>query len=186
MLSVIIATDNSERVLVRTLSALVAGAVDGLISEVVVVDGGSSDDTAAVADVAGCDFLLHQGSLAERLSSAVARARAPWLLFLRPGTVLDAGWTAEARRFIEQNEAEPRAGVFRRGTTGQSTFVEAFALVVAALGGRPRPEQGLLIERRFYLTLGGHRDGVDPETALIRRIGRRRLITLASGAWSRK
>ena len=56
MLSVIIATRDSERALVPTLAALVSGATAGLVSEVLVVDGGSRDDTAKVADVAGCNF----------------------------------------------------------------------------------------------------------------------------------
>ena len=185
MLSVIIATDNSERLLVRTLTALVPGAVEGLVSEVLIADGGSNDETAAVADVAGCDFLLLDGSLADRLSGAAGSARGPWLLFLRPGTVLDPGWTAEARRFIEQSEAPPRAAVFRRGTSAQPGLREILSLLLATLVSRPRPEQGLLIERDFYLALGGHRGDADPETALIRRIGRRRLATLASAAWSR-
>ena len=92
MLSVIIATQNSERALVPTLAALVSGATAGLISEVLIADGGSRDDTAAVADVAGCSFLALDGRSARRLKAAAGKARAPWLLFLRPGTVLDAPW----------------------------------------------------------------------------------------------
>jgi glycosyltransferase involved in cell wall biosynthesis len=57
MLSIIIATMNSERALVPTLAALVPGAMDGLVSEVIIADGGSRDGTATVADVAGCNFL---------------------------------------------------------------------------------------------------------------------------------
>ena len=67
MLSVIIATRNSERALVPTLAALVPGATAGLISEVLVADGGSHDDTAKVADVAGCNFTVLEGPLARRL-----------------------------------------------------------------------------------------------------------------------
>ena len=47
MLSVIIATRNSERPLVRTLAALVPGATSGLITEVLIADAGSRDDTPA-------------------------------------------------------------------------------------------------------------------------------------------
>ena len=74
MLSVIIATLDSERALVRTLAPLVSGATSGLITEVVVADGGSSDETAAVADVAGCRFVASTASLGERLKSAAALA----------------------------------------------------------------------------------------------------------------
>ena len=57
MLSVIIATRNSERPLVRTLAALVPGATSGLITEVLIADAGSRDGTPAVADIAGCKLL---------------------------------------------------------------------------------------------------------------------------------
>ena len=108
MLSVVIATHDLERLLVRTLAALVPGATAGLITEVVVADAGSRDDTAAVADIAGCNFLVAEGSLGKRLVAAAAAARAPWLLFLRPGTILDAPWVGEARSFVER----PRVGLF--------------------------------------------------------------------------
>ena len=183
MLSVIIATIDSERALVPTLAALVPGATSGLISEVIVADGGSRDHTAAVADVAGCNFLVVEGPLGRRLKTAAAAARAPWLLFLRPGIILDAAWTGEARRFVEQSSPKYRAAVFGRGAPAQPALRDVFSLLAAALGARPRPEQGLLISRQFYDVVGGHSDGAaDPETDLIRRIGRRRIVTLATSA----
>ena len=74
MLSVIIRDARIRSApLVPTLAALVPGATAGLISEVLVADGGSQDDTAAVADVAGCNFLMLEGRLARRLKTAAAR-----------------------------------------------------------------------------------------------------------------
>jgi len=182
MLSVIIPTRDSELTLVATLAALVPAAMEGLIAEVVIADGGSRDDTAAVADVAGCKFRTLEGSLGQRLQTAAAGARAPWLLFLRPGTVLDAPWLGEARRFVEQPSGGLRAATFRRGAPAQPALRDALSLVAAAiLGGRPRPEQGLIIARRFYDELGGHAEAAaDPEADLLRRIGRRRIARLAS------
>ena len=57
MLSAIIATHESERALVPTLAALVPGATEGLLGEVIVADAGSRDATAEVADIAGCRFM---------------------------------------------------------------------------------------------------------------------------------
>jgi glycosyltransferase involved in cell wall biosynthesis len=183
MLSIIIATMNSERALLPTLAALVPGAIEGLVSEAIVADGGSRDDTGRVADAAGCDFRRFDGPLGRRLKSAAAAARAPYLLFVRPGVVLEAAWTGEAKRFIEFAPKEPRAAVFRRGRGAQATLREMCSLLVDALGARPRPEQGLLIAHEFYDALGGHREGAaDPERDLIRRIGRRRIATLAAAA----
>jgi hypothetical protein len=184
MLSVIIATLNSERALVRTLAALVPGATAGLISEVLVTDAGSRDETAAVADVAGCNFLVLEGPLARRLQAATAMARAPWLMFLQPGTILDTPWTGEARSFVEQPAWDARAAVFRRSPPAQSGLREAFSLFAAAFGARPRPEQGLIISRDLYKQTGGHSDrSADPEADLLRRIGRRRTVTLSTRAF---
>ncbi len=181
MLSVIIATRDSERALVRTLAALVPGATAGLISEVLVADAGSRDETAAVADIAGCNFLVVEGPLGRRLKAATARARAPWLLFLRPGTILDTPWTGDARSFVEQPAPDTSAAIFRRSAPAQSSLREAFSLFAAALGARPRPEQGLIVSKDFYRQIGGHSEhAADPEADLLRRIGRRRMAMLST------
>jgi glycosyltransferase involved in cell wall biosynthesis len=183
MLSVVVPTFYSERLLVPTLAALVSGATEGLISEVLLADGGSQDETTAIADVTGCNVLRLEGSLGARLNAAAAAVRAPWLLFLRPGTVLDPPWIGESRRFIELTRSSERAAVFRRGAAASSPWREAFAQAMLALGAAPHPDQGLLISRRFYDALGGHSgNAADPESDLIRRIGRRRLARLAAAA----
>ncbi len=183
MLSVIIPTLNSERLLVPTLAALVSGATEGLIREVLLADGGSRDDTAAVADVAGCNFLRLEGSLGTRLKAAAAAAQAPWFLLLRPGTILEPAWIGDARRFIELVRGSERAAVFRRGAATRSPWREALTQAIAAFGAAPHPNQGLLISRRFYAALGSHRaDAADPEADLIRRIGRNRIGRLDTAA----
>ncbi|HKM87141.1 MAG TPA: glycosyltransferase [Xanthobacteraceae bacterium] len=188
MLSVIIATLDSERALVPTLAALVPGATAGLISEVLVVDGGSRDDTAAVADVAGCNFKVLEGSLPRRLKAGAAAARAPWLLFLQPGTILEAGWPGEASRFLDHAAPNPRVAIFRRGIPGQPALRDALSLIVAAaFGAKPRAEQGLVISKQLYDQLGGHSEtAADPEADLLRRIGRRRFVTLTPSAFPAK
>jgi len=189
MLSVIIPTENDERALVPTLAALIPGASAGLISEVIVADAGSTDATAEVADLAGAVVLVSQAGRGARLREAARSARAAWFLFLRPNIVLDLTWIAEAARFVEEAERDARlvdrAAVFRPASIAaqRSTLAEALALLRAALGGKPRPEQGLLIARRFYDELGGHRAGAaDAEADLLARLGRRRTVLLRSGA----
>src|SRR6201987_5431549 len=95
MLSVIIATDESERALVATLAALVPGATAGAIREVIIADRGSRDQTAEVADIAGCRILVSPAPLAARLRAAAALARGDWLMFLQPGIAPDATWIPE-------------------------------------------------------------------------------------------
>jgi hypothetical protein len=185
MLSVIIPTRNSDHALVPTLTALVPGATAGIITEVLVADGGSQDETAAVADIAGCNFVVVEGPLGRRLKAAAAQARAPWLMFLRPGTVLDAPWTGEVGRFVQQPARYGHAAVFRRGGPSQSAMRELVLRLAAVLGGLPRPEQGLLISSEFYAALEGHSERAsDPEHDLLRRIGRARSVKLVTQAFA--
>jgi len=187
MLTVIIPTHNSERALVATLAMLVPGALSGTVREVIVADAGSSDATAQVVDVAGCAIVVSDAPLATRLKSAAAAARGSWLMFLRPGVVLDAAWVEEAARAIEtavlRGTTASHAAVFRRASDTDATLPRQIIALVAAAWRGPHPEQGLVISREAYARLGGHREGVtDPEAELLRRIGRRRIVTLRSAA----
>jgi len=187
MLSAIIATHESERTLVPTLAALVPGATAGLLTEVVIADRGSADATEEVADIAGCRFMTSREPVGGRLRGAALTTRTPWLLFLRPGTVPDPGWVTAAENFMAATAASDttRAAVFRPSAAADAmrpAWAELFALLRTALGGSLRPEQGLLIPRRFYESVGGHTPGEDAEGALLRTIGRRRLAMLPVGA----
>jgi glycosyltransferase involved in cell wall biosynthesis len=188
MLSAIIATLNSERILVPTLAALVPGATAGLLGEVVVADGGSSDATSEVADVAGCRFLTSSEPLGARLKAAAASARSPWLMFLRAGAVPEAGWITAVDGFMERIDrldVAMRAAVFRPASAGDLLhpgLAELAALLRVMIGGGAKPDQGLLIARRFYDEVGGHAGDDNAEASLLRRIGRRRLAMLPAGA----
>jgi len=186
MLSVIIATDESERELVGTLAALVPGATAGAIREVIVADKGSRDQTVEVADVAGCRILVSPAELAGRLRAAAALARATWLMFLRPGIAPEATWIPEVMRFVEEaelaGEPQARAAVFGAGRSAEGAL-RPLARLRALLRRRPRPEQGLVISKRRYDGLGGHRDGVaDCEADLLRRLGGARIAVLRTPA----
>ena len=183
MLSAIVATRDSERPLVHTLACLVPGATAGLVREVIVADAGSRDETAEVADIAGCRLIVSPGSFANRLKAAAAAARGPWLLFLPAGVVLDANWVAEAMRFLGETRGAPDAcaAVFRAAPSAERRgSLLGQPLRLLRLGRRRGP--GLLIARGLYQTLGGHRDANDPETELVGRIGRRRVVVLGCAA----
>lgn len=184
MLSVVIPTLNHERALVRTLTTLVAAAMAGHVRDVIVADGGSTDDTVAVADIAGCRLVAAPEPLAARLRAAAREARTDWLVFLRPGVMLDPNWAHEAIRLADTIGARNKAAVFRKPPPDHGdrpAGVELFLQLRAALARRPHPDQGLVIARHFYDELGGHHDGVDPEANLLRRVGRR-AVRLRSSA----
>jgi glycosyltransferase involved in cell wall biosynthesis len=174
MFSVIIPTADSERPLVPTLAALVPGATAGLVREVIVTDAQSRDQTGEVADIAGCRFSTSSKPLGTRLTEAAQAARGDWLMFLRPGSVPGPAWVDETLAFLEQagRRDEPKAAVF------QPDAPSILALLGRALQRSASPRQGLMIAKAFYLELGGHSAGDATEVALLRRIGRRRIVTL--------
>ena len=189
MLSVIIPTLDNERMLVPTLGTLVSGAATGTVRDVIIADGGSSDATLRIADFAGCEILASKAPLGVRLRDATAKAKASWVMFLRPGVVLDAAWVEEAGRFIAQAEVrgapEAAAAVFRLVAGAERPLLlEAWSLVRLALSAKTAPEQGLIVSKVLYDQIGRHRDVNDPEKDLLTRIGRRRLTLLRSRAWA--
>ena len=187
MITVILTARDQEAELAFCHSALVPAATEGVVREVVLLDGGSRDGTRTVADAAGCT--IREGSGGAALRSAALAARADWLLFLSAATVLEPAWQGEAAAFVD---AALLTGVVERAATFRLGGMEAgwrFALdewkanVATRLFSAPRAEQGLLISRGFYEALGGHRQRqADCERDLARRIGRRRLTLLRARA----
>ena len=187
MISVVVPTDNAERLLPRCFDSLIAGAVRGVVREVIVSDAGSTDSTLLIADGAGAHILHSRKNRGAQMAEAAAIAKSDWLLFLHPETALETGWDVEAESFISQSVMEqPRAAVFRFALEdfgGEARRAEAKANLRAALYALPYGDQGLLIPKRLYQKLGGYRALADMEDAdLVRRIGRRRLVGLRSRA----
>lgn len=182
MLSVIIPTHESERILVRTLACLVPGATAGLIREVILADAGSTDETAQVGDVAGCRFLSLPGPIGPRLDAAIKVVRSEWLMLLPPGAVLESGWVADVQQFIERAPTDIAAafGVAAR-PHGQDSLLTAMLAVLRARRSSLAPGRGLIISKTFYGDLGGFRDTPDTEADFLRHIGKRRLSNLRTG-----
>src|SRR6202048_1768323 len=111
MLSVIIPTEGVEQTAVATLAALVPGAAAGIVREVLLVDRASNGAIERVAAVAGCRFMAFEGTHAAALAAGAKQARAPWLMFLHAGAVLDQGWIEETTQFIQgvSSSGRPRA-----------------------------------------------------------------------------
>lgn len=85
MITVVIPTLNSAADLQVLLPALVPAAVDGLVRDVIVVDGGSSDATLAMCEDAGAVVVAS-------FAAAADQARADLALVLPPDIRLPAGW----------------------------------------------------------------------------------------------
>lgn len=176
--SVIIPTLDAAHHLPQALAACVG------VREIIVVDGGSRDETVALASRLGARIVLAEPGRGVQLRRGAAEARGAWLLFLHADTVLTGGWSADVLQFIAEPANRLRAATFRFALNDSSAEARRLERRVAWRVrhlGLAYGDQGLLIHRDLYRGLGGFRSWpLMEDVDLVRRVGRRRLTVLSS------
>ncbi len=155
-LSVIIPTLNAEAVLGPCFTALMEGLKTGLIREVIVSDGGSTDATGAQAQAWGAQVLHGPASRGGQLRRGVEAAQGEWFLILHADTVLSPGWSNIVRAHLGSR----KAGWFRLAFDQRSlagSLVAGWANLRSRMG-LPYGDQGLLVHCDVYLDAGGYPD----------------------------
>jgi len=180
-IDVVIPTLNEAASLAHTIAVL--RDVD---RRVIVCDGGSTDDTQAIARDAGAIVIASDPGRGRQLAAGAAAGDAPWLLFLHADTVLGVGWSESVRRFVSDNSNSTRAGYFRlrfASPDPRARRIERLAAWRCRTFGLPYGDQGLLMARACYQRLGGFRPlPLMEDVDLVRRIGRRNLVALDAEA----
>lgn len=181
MISAIIPALNVGKFLAVTLASL-KGA-----GEVIVVDGGSHDDTREIARHYGAVVVSSSPSRGGQMAAGADAAKGDWLLFLHADTRLEAGWEKEVAVFIRHNEG--KAGFFRFAPEGLAGW--RARLLAAGVRWRcrwfflPYGDQGLLISRALYDEVGGYAPlPLMEDVELVRRLGRRRLHGFSACAFT--
>ncbi len=175
-ISVIIPTLNAADVLPACLAALVEGLDAGLIRELIVTDGGSTDATGAIAQAWGGEVVTGAPSRGGQLGRGCAAAKGEWLLVLHADTVLQAGWAQAVARHL----GSTRAGWFQLGfdQVGMPARMVAGWANLRSRLGLPYGDQGLLVSRSLYDGVGGYPDQPLMEDVAIARALKGHLIGL--------
>jgi len=90
-ISVVIPTLNSADSLPATLLSLMEGLEAGLICEVVVTDGRSTDASGSIALDWGAEVITGAASRGGQLRRGVAVTRGAWIMVLHADTILQEG-----------------------------------------------------------------------------------------------
>jgi rSAM/selenodomain-associated transferase 2 len=178
MLSVVIPALNAGTGLADCLLAL-RGA-----DEIVLVDGGSTDDTIAVAQAFGATVVRTPRGRGPQLIAGADAARGDWLLFLHADTRLEKGWREAASRHIADGPDEAACFRFHLDDDAwQARLIERGVAARVRWLSLPYGDQGLLISRALYESVGGFRAlPLMEDVDIVRRIGRRRLRVLEAAA----
>lgn len=161
----------------RALASLGEGLTQGLIRELVVSDGGSTDATLDIADAAGAVIVTGPASRGGQLRRGAAEARADWLMVLHADTILEEGWNRPVAEAIRARQA----GYFtlRFDARGLAPRVVAgWANLRARTFGLPYGDQGLLLPLSLYHEAGGYPDIPLMEDVALARALRGRLKPL--------
>jgi len=186
ILDVVIPTLDAAAEIEATLAALAAGRGDKigaqLIREVLVVDGGSVDDTVARARRAGARVISCPRGRGVQLATGAEESTADWLLFLHADTRLAPGWSAQVAAFVATVPDGQKASAFTLAFDDTSIHARALAYLAnwrARHLALPYGDQGLIISRALYDRLGGFRPlPLMEDVDLVQRIGRARLEQL--------
>ncbi len=163
MLTIIMECQDQETEAAHTLNALVSGAVEGLVSDVLILDRGSSDGIQKLAEAAGCRYFGDWD-----MKDVLDGARGDWLFLIEPGARPQPGWIEEIFEYASVTRDPAR---FSDSRTFRKPLLKRIGRKRSAL------ENGVILTKRQAISLA--RSGSDLEklaSGLKKRVLRSEII----------
>jgi uncharacterized protein len=156
-------------------------ALSGENVEVIVVDGGSRDETRQIARQQGAVVLKCSAHRGRQMNEGAAASRGEILLFLHADTRLPVGFDLTVRRCLQERNVA--AGAFQFAVSGNFSgkrLVEWMVNLRSKIFGMPYGDQGLFLRRILFNSMGGYPQlRIMEDYEMVRRLkkkGRMRLL----------
>ena len=175
-ISVIIPTLNEAGVIGSTVSSLKKYRQ----TEIIVVDGGSNDETVHLAESAGAMVLTSPPSRAAQMNAGAAGACGAVLLFLHADTRLPDNFETLVQTAIAASEIS--AGAFSLGIDSNANglrLIERVANWRSRFFQMPYGDQALFVSRRLFQEIGGYPDfPIMEDFELVRRLKKKGRVAI--------
>lgn len=176
--SVIVPTLNEAENIARAIAS--AGAAGA--EQIIVADGGSTDDTLTIAKRAGALTVSSPPGRAKQQNAGAKQATGDWLLFLHADTWLDSQVARQIPPLLENPQAQVAA--FRQCIDAPGLLYRWLERGNAwrARRGTAYGDQGILLRRSLFHSLGGFPDiPLMEDVRLMRRLKPYRPLQLLPG-----
>jgi len=126
--------------------------------ELIVVDGGSSDGTAALAMPGADQIVTSPRGRARQMNAGALRAQGDVLLFLHADTLLPEGAAQAVQRALAGGRRWGRFDVHISGSSAWLRVIAALMNTRSRITGIATGDQALFVERRLFNESGGYAD----------------------------
>lgn len=153
-------------------------------AEIIVVDGGSEDNTAEIARTTGVKTIVVSGGKSAQMNAGAKIARGEILLFLHIDTHLPANFAELIVQTLDR--AGVIAGAFELAIEGKERslrWVEMLVKLRSHLLSLPYGDQAIFVAKQTFVDIGGFAElPIMEDFELIQRLKRQGKIAIAPGA----
>ena len=176
----------------ETIKSILKQLINNPDLEVIVVDGGSEDNTVILAQEMGVKVIFSPPGRGKQMNAGATVATGDILLFLHADTQLPSGFAVIVRDILSDpltvSEAEPQiiAGAFKLKIDGEGRglrFTETMANLRSRFCSLPYGDQAIFLKASVFKEMGGFPDlPIMEDFELIRKLKRRGKIAIADSS----